>query len=128
MTLTRLACLGADFTLPDTPEMYIHRVGRVGRADRMGLAISLVGSHKEKVWYHTCPSKGRGCFNTKLVDAGGCAIWYDEPLYLTVRRPVSTRGQGVQQRLNELGLGTCGKQNIEKRLGQSIPALGADLQ
>jgi ATP-dependent RNA helicase DDX1 len=39
----------ADYTLPDKPEDYIHRVGRVGRADRMGLAISLVGAGKEKV-------------------------------------------------------------------------------
>ena len=31
-----------NMTLPDEPENYIHRIGRVGRADRMGLAISLV--------------------------------------------------------------------------------------
>lgn len=38
-----------NLTLPDTPESYIHRVGRVGRAEEMGLAISLVGNHTEKV-------------------------------------------------------------------------------
>lgn len=31
-------------------ENYLHRIGRVGRADRMGLAISLVGTVPEKVW------------------------------------------------------------------------------
>lgn len=89
-------------TLPDDIENYIHRVGRVGRAERVGLAISLVGQGKEKVWYHKCPSKGKNCTphpgNTKLtipfgsdgklkskdprnmiVDEGGCSIWYDEP-------------------------------------------------
>ncbi|PSC70027.1 ATP-dependent RNA helicase DDX1 [Micractinium conductrix] len=37
-------------TLPDRSEDYIHRVGRVGRADTMGLAISLVSSVPEKVY------------------------------------------------------------------------------
>ena len=40
-----------NVTLPDDKQNYIHRIGRVGRADRMGLAISLVATVKEKV----CP-------------------------------------------------------------------------
>jgi len=71
-----------NFTLPDKPEDYIHRVGRVGRADNMGLAVSIVATQKEKVWYHQCPKKGINCWNTNLVSEGGCAIWYDEPTYL----------------------------------------------
>uniref|UniRef100_A0A0G4F4K4 DEAD box protein 1 n=1 Tax=Chromera velia CCMP2878 TaxID=1169474 RepID=A0A0G4F4K4_9ALVE len=69
-------------TLPDDPDQFFHRVGRVGRADRMGLAVSLSASEKEKVWYHKCPNRGRGCENTRLVEQGGCTIWYDEPGYL----------------------------------------------
>lgn len=38
-----------NMTLPDRSEDYIHRVGRVGRADTMGLAISLVSTVPEKV-------------------------------------------------------------------------------
>ncbi|OON19216.1 hypothetical protein CRM22_001199 [Opisthorchis felineus] len=46
----------------------------------MGLAISLVSTVKEKVWYHSnCPTRGRGCYNTRLVEHGGCCIWYNEP-------------------------------------------------
>eukprot|EP00037_Helgoeca_nana_P016987 m.160263 g.160263 ORF g.160263 m.160263 type:complete len:733 (-) comp23784_c0_seq5:112-2310(-) len=74
-----------NMTLPDEKENYIHRIGRVGRAERMGLAISLVGTHKEKVWYcfQGCPSKGKlPCSNTKLKNDGGCTIWYDEKQYL----------------------------------------------
>eukprot|EP01068_Selenidium_serpulae_P007407 Selendium_serpulae@DN4701_c0_g1_i1.p1 len=48
----------------------------------MGLAISIVAMAKEKVWYHKCANRGRGCTNTKLVEQGGCTIWYDEPTYL----------------------------------------------
>lgn len=105
-----------NVTLPDEKQNYVHRIGRVGRADRMGLAISLVAKVKEKacvlctccdlclicpllpsmhasdfyippspgcqVWYHTCPGRGKGCWNTRLVENGGCAIWYNEPQYL----------------------------------------------
>jgi ATP-dependent RNA helicase DDX1 len=38
-----------NVTLPDEKENYVHRIGRVGRADRMGLAISLVATVQEKV-------------------------------------------------------------------------------
>jgi ATP-dependent RNA helicase RhlE len=32
-----------NFNMPDEPESYIHRIGRTGRADRKGEAISLIG-------------------------------------------------------------------------------------
>ena len=38
-----------NVTLPDDKQNYVHRIGRVGRAERMGLAISLVSRVKEKV-------------------------------------------------------------------------------
>lgn len=73
-----------NMTLPDEPENYIHRIGRVGRADRMGLAISLVAAEdlKEKVWYHKCASRGKDCQRRQLVDQGGCTIWINESNYL----------------------------------------------
>eukprot|EP01117_Protostelium_nocturnum_P014660 TRINITY_DN55_c0_g1_i4.p1 TRINITY_DN55_c0_g1~~TRINITY_DN55_c0_g1_i4.p1 ORF type:complete len:532 (+),score=179.12 TRINITY_DN55_c0_g1_i4:764-2359(+) len=69
-----------NYTLPDNAEDFIHRVGRVGRAEKMGLAISIVGTEQEKVWYHSCPSRGKNCHNTKLKPSG-CAILYDEKQY-----------------------------------------------
>lgn len=42
------------------------------------MAISLVATTPEKVWYHTCASKGKGCSNTELVEHHGCCIWHDE--------------------------------------------------
>ena len=38
-----------NLTLPDEKSNYLHRIGRVGRAERMGLAISLVSQVPEKV-------------------------------------------------------------------------------
>ncbi len=71
-----------NFTLPDDKQNYVHRIGRVGRAERMGLAISLASKVPEKVWYHTCASRGKNCFNTVLKEDGGCCIWYNEMQYL----------------------------------------------
>ncbi|ELU11795.1 hypothetical protein CAPTEDRAFT_169026 [Capitella teleta] len=72
-----------NVTLPDEKQNYVHRIGRVGRAERMGLAISFSSAVKEKVWYHSnCNNRGKGCYNTNLTDVGGCCIWYNEPQYL----------------------------------------------
>lgn len=70
-----------NVTLPDDKSNYVHRIGRVGRAERMGLAVSLVSSVPEKVWFHGewCPSRGRNCSNSRLTAEGGCCIWYNEP-------------------------------------------------
>ncbi|CAI5449403.1 unnamed protein product [Caenorhabditis angaria] len=67
-----------NMTLPDEKAMYVHRIGRVGRAERMGLSISLVSENEEKVWFHTCRSRGIGCHNSEEVQNGGCAIWMNE--------------------------------------------------
>ena len=70
-----------NMTLPDLPENYVHRIGRVGRADKVGLAISLVATAKEKVWFcqkgKKPPQK-----DTRPYDAGGNCVWYDEPKLL----------------------------------------------
>jgi len=90
-----------NVTLPDDKANYIHRIGRVGRAERMGLAMSFVAKHKEKVWYHKCDSRGKNCNNTRLVEQGGCSIWYDEPTYIG---------------------------NIEEHLGETISSMGTDMK
>ena len=73
-----------NVTLPDEKSNYVHRIGRVGRAERMGLALSLVSAVPEKVWYHGqwCSSRGKNCHNTRLTDQRGCCMWYNEPSYL----------------------------------------------
>ncbi len=70
-----------NMTLPDKAEDYVHRVGRVGRAGAPGLAISLVATAEEKVWFHSCKDKDK-CRNSKLASKGGCCIWYNEPQLL----------------------------------------------
>lgn len=87
-----------NVTLPDKSENYIHRVGRVGRSDYMGLAVSLVSSQKEAVWYHTCSKpKGGTCKKRKLVSLGGCVLWYSEPKLL---EEIEERLQGSIEVLN----------------------------
>ncbi|KAJ1457109.1 P-loop containing nucleoside triphosphate hydrolase protein [Pelagophyceae sp. CCMP2097] len=70
-----------NLTLPDVAANYIHRVGRVGRAGKMGLAISLVATVKERVWY-CLNGKKPPQQDTRDADAGGNCVWYDEPALL----------------------------------------------
>ena len=70
-----------NMTLPDKEEDYVHRVGRVGRADVMGLAISLVSrADLEKVWYYDKRRWEGKTLSTKLAADGGCCIWCAPPL------------------------------------------------
>jgi ATP-dependent RNA helicase DDX1 len=67
-----------NVTLPDRPELYAHRSGRVGRADRMGLSISLVSIVDERVWFCRKPNKPP-CSDTRDFEKGGNCIGYKEP-------------------------------------------------
>ena len=81
-----------NMTLPD----------EAGRAERMGLAISIVCPDHvdEKVWFHKCSNRGKdGCQKRQLTSQGGCTIWYNETEYF---------------------------QNIQKRLDMSVPELKED--
>ena len=39
-----------NYEIPDSPETYVHRVGRTGRADEVGNAITLVDPDERDVW------------------------------------------------------------------------------
>ncbi len=41
-----------NFTFPDSPEVYIHRTGRTGRAGKHGTAISLIGPTEVGAFYY----------------------------------------------------------------------------
>jgi ATP-dependent RNA helicase DDX1 len=90
-----------NVTLPDDRANYVHRIGRVGRADRMGLAISLAATVEEKVWYHSCPSRGKNCYDTRLKSEGGCTIWYTERQFVA---------------------------DVEEHLGETITAVEKDMK
>tara|TARA_B100000073_G_scaffold110020_3_gene88753 strand:- start:1284 stop:3677 length:2394 start_codon:yes stop_codon:yes gene_type:complete len=72
-----------NMTLPDRSEDYVHRIGRVGRADSMGLAISLVAANcEEKVWF--CTKKGyKPWLNPTKNDVKSHTTWLDESHALT---------------------------------------------
>jgi ATP-dependent RNA helicase DDX1 len=67
----RLPCL-IQYTLPDTRETFIHRVGRVGRMGEQGIAVSMVAAKdtKEKVWYCR-DGQQPPCADTRLFQDGG---------------------------------------------------------
>jgi ATP-dependent RNA helicase RhlE len=47
-----------NYELPDSPESYVHRVGRTGRADEVGQAITLVCPAERHAWAHMEKSVG----------------------------------------------------------------------
>jgi ATP-dependent RNA helicase RhlE len=47
-----------NYELPDSPESYVHRVGRTGRADEVGQAITLVSPAERHAWAHMEKSVG----------------------------------------------------------------------
>jgi ATP-dependent RNA helicase DDX1 len=89
-----------QMTLSEDIDDYIHRIGRVGRSDTLGLAITIVSpEEEEKVWYHTCSNRNANntCFNRQLISTGkGCCKWISEK-------------QIIEQ--------------IEKKIGLSIPRI-----
>jgi len=70
-----------QLTLSEDADDYVHRIGRVGRSETLGLAISIVSlTHDEKVWYHTCTNRNvnNKCFNRNLISSNGCCKWISE--------------------------------------------------
>ena len=47
-----------NYELPDSPETYVHRVGRTGRADEVGHAITLVSPAERHAWANMEKSVG----------------------------------------------------------------------
>ena len=47
-----------NYELPDSPESYVHRVGRTGRADEVGQAITLVAPDERHALAHLEKSVG----------------------------------------------------------------------
>lgn len=121
-----------NLTLPDRSESYIHRVGRVGRAEIPGLAISIVATCKEAVWYHSCGKAKNGiCQRRKLVDEGGCVMWYNEEKLLKeiegrlkgkiecIENGWRRRGEGKKvaygMKKEMVGLGEVTKKHLDER-------------
>lgn len=102
----------------------------------MGLAVSLVSPHQEKVWYYDKRKWEGKTLSTKLADQGGCCIWYDEPLLLQevekrLGAPLQTleqfvaSGGDVKQQLAKYGQAKDGGLNeaSNERLQTLAPAI-----
>ncbi|KAK1444820.1 RNA helicase like protein [Babesia gibsoni] len=94
----------AMMNVSDCKFQFLHRVGRVGRANLRGLAIVISSNAPERVWYHTCTNKSKGkassrfkiaetCRNYNLVDNGGCTIIYEEATYLEEAKKLMPPGR-----------------------------------
>lgn len=70
-------------TLSDNYSAFFHKVGRVGRDGKNSLCIVLSSENEEeKVWYHSCPTRGVNCYNRNLKEQKGCTIYINESDYI----------------------------------------------
>ncbi|KAI0567325.1 RNA helicase [Gracilaria domingensis] len=123
-----------NVSLPDKAENYIHRVGRVGRAERLGLAVSLVSSQKEAVWFHTCNKSKMGiCKNRKLVSVGGCIVWQNEAKMLAeieerLKGRIEELGSNFKRKNENAGPILYGSRIGEEQVNQQTAKYVAELQ
>eukprot|EP00793_Prasinoderma_coloniale_P003340 PRCOL_00005975-RA len=111
-----------NMTLPDKSEDYVHRIGRVGRADCMGLAVSFVATEPERVWY--CSKKGYKPWLTTPKpakhDIQKHTIWQDERALL---KAVEDR---LQRRVERMGAGMELPAGLAGAVGGGAEGGGAD--
>ncbi|KYO01617.1 DEAD/DEAH box ATP-dependent RNA helicase, putative [Plasmodium reichenowi] len=71
-------------TLSDNINTFFHKIGRVGRDGKNSLCIVLSADNEqeEKVWFHTCPSRGINCYNRNLKENKGCTVYIKESDYI----------------------------------------------
>ncbi|EDO47287.1 predicted protein [Nematostella vectensis] len=124
-----------NVTFPDDKQNYVHRIGRVGRADRMGLALSLVSDVKEKVWYHTCPNRGKGCFNTRLKTREAALSGTTRLRYVHGKKDRALSGKtrlryahGKRKRCSIWYNETQYLADVEDHLGETIPVIQPDMK
>lgn len=71
-----------------------------------------------QVWYHVCPNRGRGCYNTQLKENGGCTIWYNEKEVNKDSQTEATRQTGFLENKYHLlfreGIAQCLKRVLKK--------------
>ncbi|KAL7061034.1 hypothetical protein AAHC03_09366 [Spirometra sp. Aus1] len=116
LLVTDLAARGIDiplldnvinFHFPGQPKLFIHRVGRVARAGRAGLAISFVDSDELPYLVDLCVFLGRQVQTHLPVDkqqppAPGCpAIWSNELLGTFPRDALRTCQETIAKRIAE---------------------------
>jgi len=90
-----------NYDLPDSVETYVHRIGRTGRADKEGTAISLVQPferrkqlqierHVRQIWKLSIPTRTQKRVNWKTASSGtGDFSWRASSVILPIVRELS---------------------------------------
>ncbi len=84
-----------NYDIPDTPEAYIHRIGRTGRAARSGDAFTLVTS-EDTIMVRTIEKKLGSTLERRTVDGFDYSIAAPKKDSEFVRDPRPPRGPGKQ--------------------------------
>lgn len=93
-----------NYDIPLDPEIYVHRIGRTGRAGRTGLAISLVTNREARLWQIIQRSVGKPIQKEKMPTLGDVVNRRRERFKETLRETLA--GEGLEPFLkmaDELG-------------------------
>jgi ATP-dependent RNA helicase DeaD len=81
-----------NYDIPLDPEIYIHRIGRTGRAGRTGLAISLVTNREARLWQIIQRTTGKPIQKNKLPTLGDVVNRRRERFKDTLRETLAEEG------------------------------------
>ncbi len=81
-----------NYDIPLDPEIYVHRIGRTGRAGRTGLAISLVTNREGRLWQIIQRSVGKPIQKEKMPTVGDVVNRRRERFKETMRETLAEEG------------------------------------
>lgn len=81
-----------NYDIPLDPEIYVHRIGRTGRAGRSGLAISLVTNREARLWQIIQRTVGKPIQKGKLPTMGDVVTRRRERFKDTLREAMAEEG------------------------------------
>ncbi|MCA0454439.1 MAG: DEAD/DEAH box helicase [Chloroflexi bacterium] len=81
-----------NYDIPLDPEIYVHRIGRTGRAGRTGLAISLVTNREARLWQIIQRSVGKPIQKERMPTLGDVVNRRRERFKETLRETLAEEG------------------------------------
>jgi ATP-dependent RNA helicase RhlE len=97
--------------VPETPELYVHRIGRTGRADRRGKSITFVADYEVDKWNEIQTALSQSCVELKTparLVFSDVLLPQEVPTVampnMTVKNPVKLESQGAFHEKKEKNL------------------------
>ena len=88
-----------NFDLPRSPDDYIHRIGRTGRAGELGVAVSFIG-HEEQAHFKLIEKRSQIKLEREQIK--GYELKGDAPVQIKGQAPIKGKRKSKKDKLREL--------------------------